>query len=611
MVTDVAGVLAHGDAERNVFPVRILVQEFAGEKVMLPVHGILHGHAVGQIDPRARGRQEGGGDIVYRLLASQVDGHVHVAQEALPAAVAIGPAAQVAVREGSRAGGGIIPVPRPGISDFRPAAEMVLRLPGGRAVAHLLLQLERGVSALAERRGMGRRPLTEVVRILHVQRTPADFRDGKCARIQHVFRMGRLRDEFVPEIALYAQQMSQGGLGNACRRVIDIDAVDGQVAAPAFRLADRRVLNLVQVATVARCHHGVVPLPDGLEAALGPPPRHDRGVRGQAAFQDLVPADEPASVGVQEPLDAAHQVALELFHVFQPLFLHPALTVRTVVPMALPGLVATDMDILRREQVHHLGKHIFQQLERRFLAGAQVIREIPTAYAGNGIHRFAGMAGHLDLRDDSHVVPGRIGDDFADVLLRQETAVGAFISLAGRVPFPPGIPHPPGSLRRELGVRLDLQPPAGGIGQMEVQHIELDLRKSVDLLENELLVPEMPGNVQHDAPPGESGIVDDHAAGVRIFQLSERRLGAIHAFGRIRLDPDTLGSDGQPVCFFLRKVRKGRAPAGEGALAHNHLQVLRGRRAIGPLERNGRRENPKRHDQSKEGLHQIRPPFTS
>ena len=147
------------------------------------------------------------------------------------------------------------------------------------------------------------------------------------------------------------------------------------------------------------------------------------------------------------------------------------------------------MDVLRREQVHHLGEHFLQQLERRLLAGAEVVGRVLAAHAGNGVHRLAGMAGHLDFRNDGHVPLSGVGDDLPDIVLGKETAVGALISLAGRVPLLPSIPHPPGGLRRQLGVRLDLQPPAGGVGQVEMEHIELDLGQGIDLLEDEILVP--------------------------------------------------------------------------------------------------------------------------
>ena len=316
-------------------------------------------------------------------------------------------------------------------------------------------------------------------------------------------------------------------------------------------------------------------------------------------------------MGIQELFDAADQIALEFLHAVQAFFLHPALAVRAVVPVTLPSLIAADVDVLRREQVHDLDEHVLQQPERRFLAGTQVIRGIFTAHRRNGIHRFAGMAGHLDFGHDSHVVLRSISDDFPDVVLGEIAAVSALIGVSALIPLSPGVTHPPSGLRRQFRVRLDLQAPAGRIGQMEMEHIELDLRKRIDLLEDELLVPEMPGDVQHDAPPGEAGIVDDHPARERTLQLREGGLRAVHALGSIRLNADALGRNGQAVRLFAGEIRQGGAPAGERTLANDHFHVLRSRCAIGPLERNGRREYPKRHDQRQKHFHQISPPFTS
>ena len=113
----------------------------------------------------------------------------------------------------------------------------------------------------------------------------------------------------------------------------------------------------------------------------------------------------------------------------------------------------------------------------------------------------------------------------------------------------------------------------------------------------------MTGDVQHDAPPGETGIVDDDPARERTLQLREGGVRTEHTFGRIGLDPDTLGRNGQAVCFLAGVLRQEGTPTGEGTLAHNDFYVLRGRGTIGPLERNGRRENPKRHNQREEDLH--------
>ena len=203
------------------------------------------------------------------------------------------------------------------------------------------------------------------------------------------------------------------------------------------------------------------------------------------------------------------------------------------------------------------------------------------------------MAGHLDFGNDRHVMRRGIGDDFTGVVLGQETAVRAAIPASGRCPLPPGVANAPGTfLQFRMG--LDLQPPAGRIGQMQVQHIELHLGKGVYLLEDKVLVPEMPGDVQHRTSPGEPGIVDDDAAVIRLLQLRQRRPGPVHALGRIGLDQDPLGRDGNAIGLFPGESRQLGAPLGKGPLPFGDFHFLGLGDAVAHLIRNGRRENPQR-----------------
>ena len=64
------------------------------------------------------------------------------------------------------------------------------------------------------------------------------------------------------------------------------------------------------------------------------PPGHDDCARGEAALQDLVPADEDAALGLEEGVDAAHKPGLQVELVLQPLLLDPPLA-RLAVPPPL------------------------------------------------------------------------------------------------------------------------------------------------------------------------------------------------------------------------------------------------------------------------------------
>lgn len=155
---------------------------------------------------------------------------------------------------------------------------------------------------------------------------------------------------------------------------------------------------------------------------------------------------------------------------------------------------------------------------------------------------------------------------------------------------------------------LDLQAPAGAIGQVQVQHIELDSRKGVYLLEDKILVPEMAGDVQHRSPPREARIIDNHPAREGPFQLGQRRLGAIDAFGRIGLDAHPPGCDGQAIGLLSRELREECAPFGKGPFAHGGFDHLYVGGTFLLLKRNGRREHSQRHEKAQQRFHQISPP---
>ena len=156
------------------------------------------------------------------------------------------------------------------------------------------------------------------------------------------------------------------------------------------------------------------------DAALGAAPRHDRGVGRKPPFENLVPAQQAAALGVEEGLDAADHVALQLIDVFQPLFAHPRGAFGAGAPALLRGFVAADVDILRGEESNHLGKDVFEEFERLFVADAEVGVEIgfPAArkFGEDGQHLLA-VARHLDFGDHRDKFAGCIVYNGFDLLL--------------------------------------------------------------------------------------------------------------------------------------------------------------------------------------------------
>ena len=68
------------------------------------------------------------------------------------------------------------------------------------------------------------------------------------------------------------------------------------------------------------------------------PPGHDDCARGEAALQDLVPADEDAALGLEEGVDAAHKPGLQVELVLQALLLDPPLARLALPPPHLGAL---------------------------------------------------------------------------------------------------------------------------------------------------------------------------------------------------------------------------------------------------------------------------------
>src|SRR5216684_2650878 len=103
-------------------------------------------------------------------------------------------------------------------------------------------------------------------------------------------------------------------------------------------------------------------------AAAIPPstPRQDitTAFGGEPAFENLVPADERATVRGKERIHLAREVALQLVLVLEAELLDPRLRERTGLPLRLRGLIAADMDPAPGEQGHHLGEHVLLEPDR-------------------------------------------------------------------------------------------------------------------------------------------------------------------------------------------------------------------------------------------------------
>ena len=139
------------------------------------------------------------------------------------------------------------------------------------------------------------------------------------ARVRHVLQVLRVRDVLAPQLGLGAEHVF-GLFGGQRRRdrLVLVDRLQRQVPADGQRLGLARALVVVEVRVRRRGHdHVVAGLRRGDPALLAPPAHHDRA-RRQAAFQDLVPADQPPAVFGQKGVDLPGEPACSSASFLQP-----------------------------------------------------------------------------------------------------------------------------------------------------------------------------------------------------------------------------------------------------------------------------------------------------
>ena len=154
--------------------------------------------------------------------------------------------------------------------------------------------------------------------------------------------------------------------------IIVIGNLERTVSAYRKRFFEWSILSVVEVIKFARSHHHIVARLDGFDAAGSASPRHYGGVRSQTAFENLVPTDDVATLGVDKFLDAVNQIALQFIHVLETFLFHAALAVGARAPSSFAGFVAANVNVVRWEKVDNLAEHIFEEMESAFLARAEV-----------------------------------------------------------------------------------------------------------------------------------------------------------------------------------------------------------------------------------------------
>ena len=113
------------------------------------------------------------------------------------------------------------------------------------------------------------------------------------------------------------------------------------------------------------------------DTARGPAPGHDRCARGEAAFNDLVPPDDPFSHAGQDRFDTLDEVALQFRFVGESFCPDPCLALRAPLPFGLVRFIAADMDERRGEEGDDLLQHVFEEREDGIIPRAEDVFDGP------------------------------------------------------------------------------------------------------------------------------------------------------------------------------------------------------------------------------------------
>ena len=338
--------------------------------------------------------------------------------------------------------------------------------------------------------------LLETVILLEIGVGPSCLGNGKRAWIVHILGVAVVGDILAPQVALDAQEMALLRVCQCGTGIVVIHLLERGVATYRERLLERSVLRIVEIAVFAGSHDGIVAVVDGLD--VGASPRHHGGIGRESAFEYFVPTYNLATALVDIFLYAVDEIALQFVYVLQLQALHALLAVGTLVPATLGCFVATDMDVVGREEVDDFIEHILEESKGGFFTGTEIVVGICLAAARNfGVgrcHLFA-VAGHLYLGYYRDMSLGGVGQNFTDVVFGVITTislvaeVAVFLALGN--PVHPFAFSAPGGKLSESGIFVYLDAPSRSVGKVKVHHVEFQHGHSVELLQQKRLWTEM------------------------------------------------------------------------------------------------------------------------
>src|SRR5688572_5560285 len=223
-----------------------------------------------------------------------------------------------------------------------------------------------------------RQPTVEIRIVEPLGGRPTDLRHGGGARKRHPLQPILGADVLGPEVALQAENVTTlRGWKRRRHRVEAIHRFEIDDASAARWLAGAGALSVVEVQHGPRRKDRIVARGSRGECSVDPAPGHHRGIGCETAFEDLIPADQPPPVRGEKAPNALHEVALQRVLVRDSALAHPLLHLRRALPLILHGLVAADVDILARKELHHLAEDVLEEDEGRVLDVEQVWVDAP------------------------------------------------------------------------------------------------------------------------------------------------------------------------------------------------------------------------------------------
>ena len=336
------------------------------------------------------------------------------------------------------------------------------------------------------------------------------------------------------------------------------------------------LLIVVEIAMARGRHDDIMPFTRSLQAPFHAAPAHDRGTLVDVALHQLVPADEFPPMGVKESLHALGEIPLQtclrllVTIVFQAQVLDALLATRTFLPPHLRSLVAADMNVFRRENLHQFRQHTLHERERLLLAGTQDIVEdapmalhlVRTTRASQfriSLQRAKHVARHVDLGNHRDKPLLRIAHNLLQFLLRVAAAVRRPVinrRVASQYRI---VTHR--ALLRQLRIAVDGHAPALVVGQMPMETVHVVHRHRVEVLLHKLHAEEMARHVEVHAPVGKARRILNNSGWKDGLALQSRQrlaqgLNTIeNTLGRLPLDGYHFPVHDDAIAFRLRHLR--------------------------------------------------------